>query len=92
MTVVVQQQMQLSGSLGTAEFGPIEGLRTQIDHGGVNAHELVLETEFMLAAGMDGGCALALPQKLMEYFLVHLPWPVFIGVGQSGACRCLRQP
>ena len=50
IAVVIEQQMQLDRPLGGAEFRPIVHREAQIDHGGIQTYQLVLEAELLPAS------------------------------------------
>ena len=82
VAVMIEREMELHRALGPAERGPREHLRTQVDDGGVDRHQLVLEAELLLA-----GRRLAPAQQLVEDTLVQLPRPMRVGVGERRARR-----
>ena len=51
ITVMIQEEMELDGALGLTEISPGEEAETKIDGGGIEAEQLVLETEFSLLSG-----------------------------------------
>jgi hypothetical protein len=81
-SIVIEQQMQLDRSFGTAKLCPVEHLQTEIDHRRIQAKKLVLETK-----GLRGGDSLTTSKQLYEDLLEELPWPVGIGVGEGRAFR-----
>src|SRR5574342_533910 len=77
---MVEEEMELHRPLRPAEGGPVEERGAEIDHRGVQAHQLVLEPE--LPAPFGG--LLAAPEELEEDLLVERPGPVLVRVGQGG--------
>jgi hypothetical protein len=77
---VVQKQVNLRRPFGALVLGPVKQTGAQIDASGVQAQQLVLEAELLLASGH----AVALRQQILKHRLVQLPRPVFIGIGQRG--------
>ncbi len=82
--VVIQQQVECDRALGAPKLGPVEQRGAQIDHGRIQAHELVLEPELPAAPGQG----LAAGQQLVEDRAIELPRPMLIGIGQ---CRPRRR-
>jgi hypothetical protein len=50
IAVMVEQQMKLNGSFGAAKLRPIKNTDAQVNHGGVQAHQLVLKAELLFEA------------------------------------------
>jgi hypothetical protein len=73
---VVQHQMQLHRSFGAFVLRPVENLCAEVNAGGIHAHQLVLETELLLAPRF----VLALAQQLMEHGFIKLPGAVLVGI------------
>ena len=46
---MVQKKMQFDGSFGSAEMSPVKEADRQIDDGGIQADELILEPELFLS-------------------------------------------
>ena len=88
---MIQQQVQLDGSLGPPELRPVEQRHAQVDDRGVQAQQPVLEPKFLLAP-LTGHPSLAAAQQLLEYGLEQLPRPVFVGVAQRRPLRRHRNP
>ncbi len=80
VAVVVEGEMQLDRALGPAKRRPLEDLSAEINDGGVERHQLVLEPKLLLAR--NGPAAV---QQVIEHLLVELPRPVLVGVGQRRA-------
>src|SRR5213593_2229122 len=76
---MVQQQVQLHGSLGLTELRPVEQRQAQINDRRVHRVELVMEAELLLAPRQK----LALPQQLLEERLVEFPRPMRVRVGKG---------
>jgi hypothetical protein len=76
---MVKQEMELDSPLRLAEGGPIKESGTKVDDGGVKAEELVLEAELL-----SRGNGPALAKKLIKHFLIELPGPFLISIGQRG--------
>jgi len=79
ITIMVKQEMELDSPLRLAEGGPIKESGTKVDDGGVKAEELVLEAELL-----SRGNGPALAKKLIKHFLIELPGPFLISIGQRG--------
>src|SRR5207247_1292715 len=86
VAVMVQEQVELNGTLGPSELRPVEKRKRQVDHARIQAHELVLEPELLARSAPDHG-RLALCQQLLEHRLVERPRPVRVGVGERGPLR-----
>src|SRR5437667_5976952 len=84
--LVIEQKVQLDRSLRPTELCPVVERQTQIHHACIQAHQLVLEAEFLPAARL-GNRRLALPQQLVKDCLKHLPRAMFVRVGQRGSLR-----
>lgn len=82
VAVVIEREVQLDRPLRPPERGPRKHLGAEVDHGCVQAEQLVLEAEFLRPAHLA-----AAGEQLVEHLLVQLPRPVRIGVGQRGAAR-----
>ena len=80
IATMVQKQMQLDSSLGSAKFGPVKEADTEVNDGGIEADQFVLKPELLF--GLD--LALASFEKLHKDSLVELPGAVLIGISQSG--------
>jgi hypothetical protein len=79
--------MQFYCSLGLAEACPVEHAQAQINDGGVQAQELILETQFFL------GCqALGQGQLIVKQMFEQLPGAPGIGVGQGRTLRTFFEP
>jgi hypothetical protein len=83
VAVVVQQTVQFDGAFGPAELGPVEEGRAQVDDGGVQAHQLVLEPERPPALGQG----LTARQERLEHGAIELPRAMLVRIGQRGAAR-----
>jgi MFS family permease len=88
VSIMVQKQMQLHRPFRLSKLGPIKEVGAQLDHGGIQAEELVPESKPPLAE-IQGP---ALAQELVKYPLVQLPWPVFVGIGQRRSLRSRMEP
>jgi len=77
--------MKFDRSLGCSEFRPREHAQAKVDHSGVEAEQLVAESEFL--AGSD---LLAFTQKLIKQRLVKLPWTLGVGVAERRLVRGLH--
>ena len=84
IAVVVQQQVQLDRAFGLPEVGPREQVQTQIDRGGVQAKQLVFETEPLLLARGLGAAAI---QQLKEQPPPQFTGAMLIGIGQGALGR-----
>jgi hypothetical protein len=69
VTVMVQKQVQLDRPLGPAEPCPIKNGQTQIDRGGIEADQLVLESELLFTLHLGA----ATFKQLQEDVLIKLP-------------------
>ena len=79
IAVVVQQQVELNGTFGLTEVSPGKQAETEVDGGGVEAEQLVLEAKPLLFAR---GLAAAEISQMKEGVLIKLPGTVGIGVGK----------
>ena len=86
VAIVVQQQVQFDRALGSPEFGPVEHAHRQVDDAPIQAHQLVLEAEFLPPA-LVAHQFLAFHQRLLKQCLVEFPRPILISVGQGGFLR-----
>src|SRR5206468_999158 len=86
VAVMVQEQVELNGTLGPSELSPVEKRKRQVDHARIQAHELVLEPELLARSAPDHG-RLALRQQLLEHRLVERPRPVRVGVSERRPLR-----
>ena len=83
VAVVIEQQMQLDRSLGGAKLRPVMHAQAQIDHRGVQAHQLVLESELLrLLAPWQSQLRLETREEPVEEILVQLPRSMLVHVGQ----------
>ena len=48
---MVEQEMELDGTLGLTVRGPVKERDTQFDEGGIETEELILEAELLLSRG-----------------------------------------
>ncbi len=76
------REVPLHRALGPTERGPLEHLRAEIDHRGVECQQLVLEAKLLRARDRLTAC-----EQLIEHLLVQLPRPMRVGVGQRRALR-----
>ena len=74
---MVEQEVKLDGAFDPSELRPVEPRRAQIDDGGIEAHELILEPELPPTLG-ERPAAL---QELVEDVFEQLPRA--LGVGQA---------
>jgi len=81
-SIVIEQQVQLDGSLGAAELRPIEHLQGEVDDRRIQTEKFVFKPE-----GLGGSDPLTPPKQLHEDFFEELPGPVRIGVGESRTLR-----
>jgi len=86
---VLKLKMQFYRALGPAVLRPVEDLKAQVDHRGVQHPQRVLEPEGPPPLGRQ---TLASAQQLLEDALVELPRPVRVRVRQRRALRRLLQP
>jgi hypothetical protein len=86
---MVQEQVQLNGTLGPPKLRPVEERKRQVNGAGIQAHELIFETE-LLPDAVSGYCRLTFGQELLENGLIKRPRPVRIGIGESGTFRRIR--
>ena len=84
IAVMVQQQVELNGTFGLAEVSPGKQAETEVDGGGVEAEQLVLEAKLLLFAR---ALAAAEVQQMKEGLLIKLPGTVGIGIGKSALGR-----
>jgi len=64
--VVIEHQMQLDDSLGAAELRPVEDRGAQLDGGGVDRQQLVLEAELVPDASLLGLTAGQIHHQVVE--------------------------
>src|SRR5215470_15328365 len=79
---MVEEKVELHRPLGPSKLRPIEQARAQIDDRGVQAHELVLESELPAVLCSDAAAAI---EKLVKDGLEERPRTVFVGVGECRA-------
>ena len=81
--VVVEEKVQFNRPLGLVAGGPVKKGQTEFHECGVEAEELVLETELPLPR-----CYLLdFTEELVEDGFVKLPCLLFIGIGKRGTGR-----
>src|SRR5581483_10965840 len=85
--LMIEQQMQLDGSLGAPVLGPVEDRGAEFNQRGVQAQQLVLKAE-----AVPAGDRTAAAEQLIEDALVQLPGAVLVGIGQGRALGRVRQP
>jgi hypothetical protein len=78
---MIQQQVELHGALGAAETRPVVEFQAEINDAGIQADQLVLETEFRLPRIGQSTSAL---QQLKKHGLIEFPGTMLVGVGQGG--------
>jgi hypothetical protein len=81
ITIVVQKQMQFDGPLGSTELDPVKQGDREINDCGVQAHQLILESELFLPLNL----VLTSVQQLQKESLVESSRAMSIGIGQGGA-------
>lgn len=79
--IMVQKQMQFDGPLGPSETGPVEHRQAEIDRGGVEADQLLLEPELLFPSPLHP----ATLQRLEEDLFIKLPGAMLVAIGQGGA-------
>ena len=79
IAIVVEKHMELNTALGLAEVSPGEKAQAEVDSSGIEAQELVLETEFPLFAR---SLLMAKVSQMKEGLLIELPGTVRIRVGK----------
>ena len=79
IAVVVKQHVELNGAFGLTEVSPGEQAEAEVDGGGVEAEQLVLEAKLLL---FTGALAAAEVPQIEEGILIKLPGTVGIGVGK----------
>ena len=84
ISVVVQQEVDLNGAFGLTEIRPWKQAETEVDSGGVEAEQLVLEAELLIFAG---ALAAAEVPQMEKGILIKLPGTVGIGVGERALGR-----
>jgi hypothetical protein len=62
-------------------MSPVKHLETQIDNGGIQADQFVLESKLPLP-GVD--LTTAPLKEFQKYKLIQFPGTMFVGIGQSG--------
>jgi len=88
ITVMVKEQVELNGPLGLTEISPGKQAETEVHGGGVEAEQLVLETELLL---FTGALAAAEVPQMKEGLLIELPGTVSVGVGKRTLGGCSTQ-
>ncbi len=83
VSVVVQEQVQFDGPLGSSEMGPVKDAQTQVDGSGIEADQFVLESEFLHSRELASTSA----EQLSKQMLIKLPGSVFIRIGQGRTAR-----
>lgn len=80
--VVIKKKVELDGPFRLMIRGPVEKGQAQLDEAGIEAEELVFETELLLPRGDRPH----LPEKLVKNRLIELPgsFAVRIGKGRTG--------
>ncbi|MDZ7639376.1 MAG: hypothetical protein U5J83_14170 [Bryobacterales bacterium] len=86
--LMIEQQMQLHGSLGLAIFGPVEDLGAEIDDGAVQTKQPAGQRQTRGALGLRELRGETGAEQLKQG-LVDLPGTLLIGVGQCGVRRRL---
>ena len=76
IAIMIKHQMQFDCTFGSAELRPVIQRQAQVDHGGVEAHQLVLEPKFLLAHRLGGNDV----EQPVEHLLEQLPRTMAIGV------------
>ena len=84
VAVMIEQHMDLDGALGAAKGGPIVQAEAEVDDGGVERDQCVLEAKRPLALRRQ---PLAAGQKLLEDGLIKLPGPMSVGVRERATRR-----
>jgi len=85
--LMIEQQMQLDGAFGAPVLRPVEHAGAEFDQGGIQAQQLVLETESMRA-----GDFAAAAQQLIKHAAIQLPGPMFVGIRQGRTLGRVGQP
>lgn len=92
IVVMIQQDMDLDPALGAAKARPGEQAEAEGNGRGVEAHELVLESEFSLSVLSEFAGVTEMLQERPEQALVECGRSVLIGVGESGALGAFGNP
>ena len=79
IAVVVEQQVELNGAFGLTEISPGKHAQTEVNDGGVDTEQLVLEAKLLLFAR---ALAAAEVPQMKESILIKLPWSVGVSVGK----------
>jgi len=77
IAVMIQEQVDFDGSFGATEVSPVKEAEREINNGGIQTNQFVLEPELFLADFL----ALDSLQEEEKEFLIKLPGPVFVGIG-----------
>jgi len=86
VAVVIEQQVQLDGTFGGAKLGPIVHLQTQVDHGGIQAHQFVLEAELLRPLRpRQRQLGLKACEQQVKHILIQLPGPMLVHVREGRA-------
>jgi len=89
ITIVIEQQMQLYRSLGTAEPRPVIHAQAHIYHGRIKTQKLVLEPKLVpLLHRLPATPA----EKLKKYTLIKFIGPVFVGIRKRRMARRFLHP
>src|SRR5579883_2812153 len=90
VAVVIEQQVQLDRPLGGTKLRPVVHRKAQVNHRGVQAHQLVLEAELLrLSSSGLRQLRLTAPVEQMKHVLVQLPGPMPVHVRQRGSAHHL---
>ena len=84
VVVMIQQDMDLDPTLGTAETRPGEKTEAKGDGRGVKTHEFVFEAEFAFPSPAELASVTKTLQKHPEQALVECDRAVLVGVGERG--------
>ena len=82
IAVVVQQQVKLNGTFGLTEISPGKQAEAEVDGGGIEAEQLVLEAKSLL---FTGTLTTAKVSQMKESILIELPGTVGIGIGKRAS-------
>ena len=78
--------MEFDGAFGLAESSPVEDTQTQVDGGRIPGVNVVRDADPSTPFHF-----FELMEQPIEQLHIDLPWPVLVGIGQSGTVN-LRQP
>jgi hypothetical protein len=86
---MIKLQVQFNRLLCPPKMGPVKGLQTQINHGGIQTPQRILEAKLLSFRACQG---LSLRQNLIKQGLIELPRTMGIGISQRRSLRSRFHP